>query len=201
MRNPAVRLSYSLLPIAAAFLLSNCAGVEPFRNVACFQAAKVSLQTAVVLAEKQGGQAIDARYRQNKELGCLERDPGVYDVALLLGNTMRTVSVDADSGAVGPKKGDPVPDLGKRVIEQIIVGDHEAKADAVPELSIGIEQATDIAERDGGKAMAAWADTDDGRAGYRVKVVEDGKTRIEWVDGERGFARAPRVAPNIERRG
>ena len=195
-------LRYSFPGFAAAFLvLSGCAGIEPFRNVACFEAAKVSLKSAVVLAEQQGGQAIGARYRQDRELGCLDTDPGVYDVTLLSGNELRVVSVDAGSGEVGPRKEDKsAPDF--RILEKVVTGAPAPKPDIAPELAITITQAADLAERDGGKAMIAWADTNEGRAGYNVKLVENGKTRTAWVDGGVAIARAPANAlpPRLKRR-
>jgi hypothetical protein len=198
-------MRYSFPPFAAALLVvSGCAGIEPFRNVACFEAAKVSLKSAVALAEQQGGQAIDAAYRQDRELGCLQMDPGVYDVTLLSGNDLRVVSVDAKSGEVGSRKtDDSKPDFGIHdVLEKVATGGRAPKPDIVPELAITITQATDIAERDGGKAMVAWADTNDSEPGYRVKLVENGKTRTAWVGGGLAVFRAQMkaLAPRLKRR-
>jgi len=200
-----MRMRDSFLPFAAAFLvLPGCAGIEPFRNVACFEAARVSLKSAVALAEQQGGQAIDAGYREDKELGCYEMDPGVYDVTLFSGNTLRVVSVDANSGEVGTRKTDDTkPDFGIHdVLEKVVTGGRAPKPDIVPQLAITITQATDIAERDGGRAMTVWADTNEGTPGYRVKLVENGKTRTAWVDGGFVVSRAQTkvLAPALKRR-
>jgi hypothetical protein len=46
-------------------------------------------------------------------------------------------------------------------------------------------QAIGIAERQGGKAMVAWVEAKDGKSGYTVKLVERGRVRVTWVDGER----------------
>jgi hypothetical protein len=56
----------------------------------------------------------------------------------------------------------------------------------VPRLGIDISQAIGIAEQQGGKAMVAWVEAKNGRAGYTVKLVERGRVRVTWVDGERG---------------
>ena len=56
----------------------------------------------------------------------------------------------------------------------------------VPRLGIDISQAIDMAERGGGKAMVAWIEARNGRAGYTIKLVESGRIRETWIDGERG---------------
>jgi hypothetical protein len=99
-----------LRTIAASALLgvAGCAGhlgeFEPFRKVACFEAARVSLNDAIAVAEEQGGNAIDADYRQDEEMGCLQNNPGVYDITLLVSGRITVVSVDARSRQVGPRQ-------------------------------------------------------------------------------------------------
>ena len=74
---------------------------EPAREVTCFQAARVSLKNAIAAVEADGGTVLDADYRQDEDLGCLRNDPGVYDVTLLAGGRIMTVSVDARTGQTG----------------------------------------------------------------------------------------------------
>jgi hypothetical protein len=52
-----------------------------------------------------------------------------------------------------------------------------------PALSVGMSQALEIAERQGGKAIAAWIEAKDGEPGYAVKIVESGRVREPWVNG------------------
>ena len=61
------------------------------------QRAQVSLRDAVQTAEKQGGRAVDAHFRQDEELGCLTDKPSYYEVTLLSRGALRTVDVDARS--------------------------------------------------------------------------------------------------------
>ena len=173
----------------SATALSACAAIEPFRKVSCFEAAHISLTQAVTLAERDGSRAIGAGYRQDRELGCLENNPGVYDVTLRAGNATRVVSVDAKTGQVAERMPETAAStglLGEGLLEKIIVPDHRAEADAAAAADLSISQAARLAERTGGKAMVAWAEMNEGRAGYRVKLVQSGKTRTEWIDGSAG---------------
>src|ERR1051325_5270961 len=95
---------FSSAPIIGVILLVAVGGcalnpteIEPYREVSYFEAAKVSLRDAVEAAEIEGGKAIDAAYRQVREMGCLERDAGYYDVTVLIGDTLSKVSIDAAS--------------------------------------------------------------------------------------------------------
>jgi hypothetical protein len=77
--------------------------IEPFREVSCFEAAKVSLHDAVEVAQIEGGMAIDAAYRQTQEMGCLEGNAGYYHVTIPLGEKLVPVSVDARSQQIQPR--------------------------------------------------------------------------------------------------
>ena len=183
MRSPIRRILYC----AALLLLTGCehTGVfEPFREVACFQAATVSLKDAIETAQGGDARALDADYRQDEEMGCLQNDPGVYDITLLTGGRITTVSVDAKTRQVGQRQvsgvmttllgGNPFP------------GSPAAMTPMIPRLSIDMVQAIDLAERQGGKAMVAWMEEMNGHAGYTIKLVQQGRVRETWIDGERG---------------
>jgi uncharacterized membrane protein YkoI len=180
---------YGLRMLAAAALLgvAGCehSGVfEPFREVSCFEAARVSLKDAIATAEAGDGKALDADYRQDEEMGCLTNDPGVYDVTVLASGRINTMSVDARTRAVGPREASGVMNalLGGSPFE----GSPADMARMMPRLAVDISQAIDLAEKQGGKAMTAWIEAKNGRAGYTVKLVERGKVRETWIDGERG---------------
>ena len=173
---------------AAAFIgLAGCEhlGVfEPSREVTCFEAAKVSLKDAIAAAEAGNGRALDADYRQDEEMGCLLNDPGVYDITLLTGGRIGTVSVDARTRSIGPREESGV--MTALLGASPFPGSPADMARMVPRLGIDISQAIDVAERQGGKAMVAWIEEKNGKAGYTVKLVEGGRVRETWIDGERG---------------
>src|SRR5258708_37235580 len=87
--------------LAGLPLLGGCATAlseaEPSKDVFCVQRAPVSLKDALETAEKQGGRAVDAHFRQDEELGCLTNKPSHYEVTLLSGGALTTVDVDAGS--------------------------------------------------------------------------------------------------------
>lgn len=176
---------YSRVLLLALIGVGGCehAGVfEPYREVTCVQRARVSLKDAVAAAEVGGGRTLDADYRQHEELGCLRSNPGAYDITLFAGETISVVSVDADSGRVGPQERATVMDAifhGGQHFE----GSPADMARMIPSLSLGISQAIEVAETRGGKAMSAWIEAKDGKPGYTVKVVEAGGVRLTWVDG------------------
>lgn len=155
---------------------------EPFREVSCFEAAKVSLTDAVAAAEAGGGTALDADYRQDEEMGCLQNDPGAYDVTILAGGRISAVSIDARSGQVGPRQ-------EQGVMNALFGGGGQFEGSAadmarmVPGFSRNISEGIEVAERGGGKAMSAWIEAKDGKPGYTVKVVANGRVRVLWVDG------------------
>ena len=158
--------------------------VEPYREVACFEGAKVSLRDAVEAAELEGGRAIDAAYRQVREMGCLERDAGYYDVTVLIDGKLSFVSVDAASEQIIARKQQGFArDIGGQFFERLFEGSPEKHASAAARMQVHLHQAIDTAEKDGGKAMEARAEEKGGRAGYALKLVDHGKLRVTWVDG------------------
>jgi uncharacterized membrane protein YkoI len=170
--------------VAVALGLGACGHIgafEPFREVSCFQAARISLKDAIAAAEANGGRTLDADYRQDEEMGCLQGDPGSYDVTLLQGGRIDVVSVDARSGRVGPHEEAPV--LSALLGGQRFEGSPSDMVRIIPMLSTTIGQAIDVAERQGGRAMVAWIEEQNGRPGYTIKLVERGRVRVTWING------------------
>ncbi len=168
----------SLMAVAAC--ATHPGEFEPFREVSCFQAARVSLTEAIAAAEARGGKALDADYREDEEMGCLTNEPGVYDVTLLDRGTIRAVSVDARSGAVGPQPESTVMNalLGSG---PHVEGSPAEMALLMPTMTMGMTEAIQAAEQDGGKVMSAWIEAKDGKPGYTVKLVQLGRVRVGWV--------------------
>jgi hypothetical protein len=178
--------NHGLRIVAAAALLGlgGCEhlGVfEPFREVACFEAAKVSLKDAIATAETGNARVLDVDYRQDEEMGCLHTNPGAYDVTLLIGGRIGTVSVDAATRSIGQREESGVMTA---LLGNPFPGSPADMARIAPRLGIGISQAVGIAEQQGGKAMVAWIEEKNKRAGYTVKLVERGRVRETWIDGE-----------------
>ena len=175
-----------ILPILvfAALGLMGCEHVgafEPFREVSCFEAAKISLKDAIAAAEAEGGRVLDADYRQDTEMGCLQGDPGIYDITLLRAGRIGVVSVDARSGRVGPHQEADV--LNELFGTQRFEGSPADMVRVLPKLSKKSGEVIDLAERQGGKAMVAWIEERNGKPGYVVKLVDHGKVRVTWMDG------------------
>ena len=180
-------LAVALL-IASSLATTGCAydftEIEPYREVSCFAAAKVSLRDAVEAAEAAGGRAIDAAYREVREMGCLERDAGYYDVTVLVDGKLSLVSVDAASEQISPRKEQGfMRDVSGQFLERLFEGSPEKHAEAAARMKVHLHQAIDKAEKDGGKVMEARAEEKDGRAGYTLKLVDHGSLRVTWVDG------------------
>ena len=172
-----------LLVLAVLIGLTGCEHVgvfEPFREVECLERAQVSLKGAVTAAEATGGKALDADYRQDEEMGCLLGNPGFYDVTLLSDGRIGVVSVDARSGNVGLHQEASVMNLllgGGGHFE----GSPADMARMIPRITMS--RAIDVAEQQGGKALSAWIETNAGEQGFTVKVVENGRVRVTWVNG------------------
>lgn len=180
--------AFRIAAIAALLGLAGCEhmGVfEPFREVSCFQAAKVSLKDAIAVAEGQDARALDADYRQDEEMGCLNGIPGEYDVTLLAGGRIYTVSVDAGTRAIGPRQPSGAMNAllggGPR-----IEGSAADMARMLPTMTVNLSQAIETAEEDGGKVMAAWIEAQNGKPGYTVKLVRQGRVRMGWIAGANG---------------
>ena len=181
------RSAVSFLFAIALAGLAGCEHIgifEPAREVECLQRARVSLKQAIAAAEAQGGRALDADYTENRELGCLSNDPGFYAVTLLTAGRISVVSVNADSGQVGPRE-------EQGVMNALMSGGIRFEGSAAdmarmfPSLAIDMSQAVDIAERQGGKTISAWIEAQNGRPGYTVKVVQNSRVRVTWIAGDR----------------
>jgi len=167
--------------VTAGMMLCGCsttlAGFEPAREVVCFGSARIALADAVGAAEREGGRVIDAHYHQPDELGCLSGNPGSYEIVMVREGAVSGASVDARSGAVAMRKPSNYP--GK-----IFAGDSQSQARSFLRIPLRLGDAIAAAERDGGKAMKAYAETRGGIPGYVVKLVKDGgKVRAAFVSG------------------
>ena len=179
----------SLVAVALVALMSTAAcehvGVfEPAREVECLGRARVSLKQAVAAAEAAGGTALDADYREERELGCLRNEPGAYDITLVTGGRISVVSVNAGSGQVGPRE-------EQGVMNALMSGGIRFEGSAAdmarmaPGMSVDLSQAVDIAEQQGGKTISVWIEAQNGQPGYTVKVVQNGRVRVTWIAGDR----------------
>ena len=52
----------------------------------------------------------------------------------------------------------------------------------LPRPSLDMPQAIDVAEKQGGKAMAIWIEGKNDRPGYTVKLVDKGRVNVTWID-------------------
>lgn len=180
-----IRLLRSMA-VVAILAIAGCehSGIfEPFREVSCFEAAKVSLMEAINIARAGTGRVLDADYRQDEEMGCLQNEPGVYDITILLDGRISMVSVNAGTGAIGPREQASV--MTAIIGSTPFPGSHAEMVAFVPRLGINMPEAIEAAEKQGGKAMVAWIEARNGRAGYTVKLVQQGRVRETWIDGER----------------
>ncbi len=176
-------------PLLAAMLLTSVcatmlADAEPAKDVVCLQSAKLSLIDAIATAERQlGGHAVAGRYRQDEELGCLVNKPGEYDVTLRSNGQLRRVAVNARTSEIGsPEKGGTILERTSRVLDRAFEADPKAHIPVESRVTPNLIEAIALAERSGGKAQKAHLEDRGGRLGFYVKLVEDGKTHVAWVD-------------------
>ena len=171
--------------LAAIPLLGGCAtalsDAEPSKDVFCVQRASVSLKDAVETAEKQGGRAVDAHFRQDEELGCLNNKPGHYEVTLLSGGAFKTVDVDARSNQ--PQNGTRDESILKRVSKFLdrLVESAPPDPNVAPRARLSLPAAIARVEEPNAKAVAAELEQKDGVFGYTVKLVENGRLKLAWV--------------------
>lgn len=175
----------SILIFAAIPLLGGCAtslaDAEPSKDVFCVQRAPVSLKDAVEAAEKQGGRAVDAHFRQDEELGCLTNKPGHYEVTLLSGGELKTIDVDARSNQ--PQNGARDESILNRVSTFLdrLVESAPQDPKAVSRVRLSMQAAIARAEEPNTKVVAAQLEKRNGTLGYEVKLVENGKLKLAWV--------------------
>ena len=158
-----------------------------FRS-SCLERAHVSLRQAITTVESEGGRVLDANFRQEQELGCLTGNPGLYDMTLLAGGRIMTVSVDANTGQTGPRVESSAMSalLGALSFSgNRTVFNEAGMASLLPRLTTTMPEAVRMAEGNEGKAMVVWIEINQGRAGYMIKVVRDGRVRKVWIDGQR----------------
>jgi hypothetical protein len=170
------------VPLAALAACEHSGIFEPFREVECVERAPVSLARAIAAAQAEGAIALDADYRQDEELGCEMGNAGVYDVTLLQGGAIGIVSVDARTAAPGPRQPESVMNTlfggGAR-----FEGSPADMARMSSGMSVPMLDAVRRAEAGGGKAISAWIETQNGKPGYTVKLVRQGRVAITWIDG------------------
>jgi uncharacterized membrane protein YkoI len=150
--------------------------------VFCVQRARVSLKDAVQSAEKQGGRAVDAHFRQDEELGCLSNKPGYYEVTLLSGGALKTVDVDARSSQADsrPREDESLLKSISKFLDRFA---ERAAADpsAASRVRLSMQAAIDRAAEPNAKVVAAQLEQRDGTLGYEVKLVENGRVKLAWV--------------------
>jgi hypothetical protein len=182
MKSTTLANTIAVLALTGLTACQHVGAFEPFREVECIERAKFSLKDAITAAEARGGIVLDSNFREDEELGCLTNNPGAYDITMLGGAQLFVVSVDANSGTVGPREQANVLTAlfggGPR-----FEGSPSDMARIAPVMETTISQAVEIAQRGGGKAMAAWVEAKNGRPGYTIKVVESGRVHVTWVDG------------------
>lgn len=185
---PEFGLTAALITLLA---LSGCAtsGVEPFRDISCFERAKVPLIDAINTAERsQGQKVIDAEYNCAAELACLTGNPGQYRITLFADDRLHRIGICPETGNVQA----PVE---KNVFERLIDLDFlfewpESEmlkggptATAAP---ITMQAAIGIAEARGGKAMASHVKTERGKTRYVIEIVDRGRLQLVSVNLQNG---------------
>src|SRR5258706_4195229 len=171
--------------VLAAIPLLGCAtalsDAEPLKDVFCVQRARLSLKEAVETAEREGGRAVDAHFRQDEELGCLTNRPSHYEVTLLSRGELKTVDVDAGSNQAQSRPRDE--SILKRVSNFLdrLVESAPPDANAAQRVRLSMQAAIDRAEEPNAKVVAAQLEQKDGAFGYTVKLVENGRLKLTWV--------------------
>lgn len=173
------------LLITAIPFLGGCVGTlseaEPSKDVFCVQRAPVSLKDAVETAEKQGGRAVDAHFRQDEELGCLTNKPSHYEVTLLSRGSLKTVDVDARSNQAQNRPNNE--SILKRISKFLDRFGEPQPPDAsvAPRVKLSLPAAIDEVEEPNARAVAAELEQKNGVLGYIVKLVENGRLKLAWV--------------------
>jgi uncharacterized membrane protein YkoI len=175
-----------ILVLTAILLLGGCATplseAEPLKDVFCVQRAQVSLKDAVGTAEKQGGRAVDAHFRQDEELGCLTNKPSYYEVTLLSRGALKTVDVDARSNVAQTRAREDGSILKRisKFLDRLVERD-APDTSLAPRIRLSMQGAIDKAEEPNAKVVAAELEEKDGAIGYTVKLVENGRLKLAWI--------------------
>ncbi len=185
------RLSVAVLGLM--FVLGACASdrhIEPYRDIACFNRAVVSLSDAVSFAGGvRDALVIDAEYNCQEALGCLTGSPGGYDITYYDDGRLERVNVCPVTGTVRPplERGvlDSITDIGFLFDwpeTEMLRG-----APVVASAQISLLEAISIAEDARGlKAMAAHVKTEGQRTYYAIELVEQGTIHLVFVDSANG---------------
>lgn len=184
------------LAIGLSFALGGCATasrhVEPYRDVSCLGRAPVRLAEAIAAAEASLHQkVIDAEYNVESEMACIEGDEGHYDITFYDNGQLKRATVDARSGEVGPGH---YESFFRRVLELDVLSDWpEAEmrrgAPATRNAPTTIQEAVQLAEATGGKALAAHLKTESRMTTYVIEVVKGGKVGLVFVDPQSAVVR------------
>ena len=171
MKTKAIALAVAL---AMGCAVTGAQAANPAREDATLSNAKVSLNDAINLAEKQGsGQAVTADYTPKK--GTM----GHYDVKVLSndGTKLTEYRVSTATGKVTKASNEPFEKMFTRI-----------KPDALASAPTSLKGAIKTAEaQSGGKAVDADADKDGDTVRYTVKVAKaDGTTEKVKVNGADG---------------
>jgi hypothetical protein len=183
------RLIAPALLLALAACASTGEQIEPYRNVACFAHARVSLADAVANAERAEGQkAIDAQYVCAEELDCLKGNPGQYHITFYENGALRRI-------AICPARGVVLPLADKSAFRRLLDLDFAFEwpksemtngAPAALAAPVTLHDAIGRAEATGGRAIAAHLKTTGGETGYVVDLVEDGRVYGVAVSAQTG---------------
>src|SRR5258705_1264131 len=178
-------VGFRTLILGAIPLVSGCATAlseaEPLKDVFCVQRARVSLKEAVDTAEKQGGRAVDAHFRQDEELGCLTNKPSHYEVTLLSRGELKTVDVDAGSNEAQRRPRDEsILNRVSNFLDELLES-APANPNVAQRVRLSMQAAIDRAEEPNAKVVAAQLEQKDGAFGYTVKLVENGRMKLTWV--------------------
>jgi hypothetical protein len=173
--------------------LSACASndhIEPYRDVACFERAAVSLSEAIIFAQgARNALVIDAEYNCQEELGCLSGNPGGYDITYYDNGRLDRVNVCPVTGAVRP----PLQRSGLQRIAGLDFlfdwpeSEMTRAAPIVASAPVSMLEAVGNAESARGlKAMASHVKTEGGKTYYAIELVDSGRIYLALVDPATG---------------
>ena len=157
--------------------------VDRYRVASCFAMARVTLGDAIATAERaHGKRVIDIEYEEDNEANCDEDEVGHYHVTLYADGQLDHAVVDAGALHV-----DPPHDEGY-FAHLFKPSDAEMSriGEAANRVRISLGTAVEIAERGGGRAMAAYIVNDAPTLKYAIKLFPNGQPGVVLIDGETG---------------
>ena len=138
-------------------------------NIKGVESAKMSLSEAVMAAQKEdSGKAIFAK----------------YDTADGAGNYLVTVVTAA--GKKDDVKVDPMTGQATKASVSNSGSTSRAGAQTIEQAKLGLTDAIQKAEMNGGKAMRATLDTEKGKTAYKVDLAQGDKSHTVWIDANSG---------------